>query len=66
MLKREVPVSAAEYPCDAFILQREYGIPTLLFGPSGAGAHNVDEYVNLRSVIQTAETLLAAALLWCG
>jgi acetylornithine deacetylase len=65
-LGREVPISAAEYPCDAFMIQNYYGIPTLLFGPSGAGAHNVDEYVTTKSVIETAETLLAAALVWCG
>lgn len=59
-------VSAAPYPCDAFLLQREFGIPTLLFGPCGGGAHNPDEYVEARSVIATAEVLLAAALEWCG
>jgi acetylornithine deacetylase len=59
-------VSAAPYPCDAFLLQREFGIPTLLFGPSGAGAHNPDEYVDVKSTVRTAETLLAAALLWCS
>jgi acetylornithine deacetylase len=60
------PVTAAPYPCDAFLLQREFQIPTLLFGPRGAGAHNRDEYVEIGSVIQTAETILAAALEWCG
>jgi acetylornithine deacetylase len=59
-------VTAAPYPCDAFLLQREFQIPTLLFGPRGAGAHNRDEYVEIDSVIQTAETILAAALEWCG
>jgi acetylornithine deacetylase len=66
VLGREVPLSAAEYPCDAFLIQREFGIPTLLFGPMGAGAHNVNEFVKLSSVIETAETLLAAALVWCA
>jgi acetylornithine deacetylase len=65
-LAREAPVSASEWPCDAFVNQREFGIPTLVFGPEGAGAHNVNEYVKVRSVIQTAETLLTTALLWCG
>lgn len=64
--KAPAVVSAAPYPCDAFMLQGQFGIPTLLFGPSGGGAHNVDEYVNIRSVMQTAQTLLAAAMDWCG
>ena len=64
--RSETAVSAAPYPCDAFLMQREFGIPTLLFGPCGAGAHNPDEYVDFQSTIKTAETLLAAALVWCN
>jgi acetylornithine deacetylase len=60
------PITAAPYPCDAFLLQREFKIPTLLFGPCGAGAHNRDEYVEIESVMQTAETILSAALEWCA
>lgn len=59
-------VTAAPYPCDAFLLQREFGIPTLLFGPAGGGAHNPDEYVEVESILTTAESLLTAALLWCS
>jgi len=59
-------LTAAEYPCDAFIFQRQFGIPTLIFGPRGAGAHNPDEYVEIPSVLKTAEVLLAATLEWCG
>ncbi len=65
-IQKQTPViSAAPYPCDAFLLQREFNIPTLLFGPSGGGAHNPDEYVDVPSVITTAEVLLTAALQWC-
>jgi acetylornithine deacetylase len=64
--QKEPRVSAAPYPCDAFLLQREFGIPTLLFGPAGGGAHNPDEYVEVESVLTTAESLLAATLLWCS
>lgn len=59
-------LTAAEYPCDAFIFQRRFGIPALLFGPRGAGAHSPNEYVEISSVMKTAEVLLAAALEWCG
>ena len=59
-------VTAASYPCDAFLIHREFGIPTLLFGPRGGGAHNPNEYVEVESVIQTAEVLLTAALQWCS
>jgi acetylornithine deacetylase len=59
-------IGVAPYPCDAFLLQREWEIPTLLFGPCGAGAHNPDEYVEVDSILATAEVLLAAALQWCN
>ncbi len=63
-LGRSATITVAPYPCDAFLMQRVYGIPTLLFGPSGGGAHNPDEYVESRSVLKTAEVLLTAALEW--
>ena len=59
-------LSASEWPCDAFLVQREFGIPTLLFGPRGAGSHNANEYVYVDSILRTAEVYLAAALEWCG
>lgn len=60
------PVStAAPYPCDAQINAR-FGIPTVLYGPTGAGAHNPDEYVEVESVFTCATAFLAAALDWCG
>ena len=58
-------LAASQWPCDAFIHQR-FGMPTLLFGPRGAGSHNANEYVELPSVLRTAEVYLAAALEWCG
>lgn len=63
-LGKTVATTAAPYPCDAGLIHRDFGIPTLLFGPCGAGAHNPDEYVDFGSVIQTAEVLLSAALAW--
>lgn len=57
-------VTAAPYPCDAGLMHRDFGIPTLLFGPCGAGAHNPDEYVELESIFQTAEALVVAAMEW--
>ncbi len=64
VLRRRVAATAAGFPCDAFLMQNHFGIPTLIFGPAGGGAHNVNEYVTISSVIRTAEVLLAAALTW--
>jgi acetylornithine deacetylase len=41
------------------------GIPTVLFGPAGAGAHAAEEWVDLESVRVCAEVYLAAALAFC-
>jgi acetylornithine deacetylase len=64
VLGRASVVTAAPFPCDAGLIQQEFGIPTLLFGPAGAGAHNPDEYVEFESVIQTAEVILGTVLDW--
>jgi acetylornithine deacetylase len=66
VLGPEVPLTAAEWPCDAFLNQKHFDVPTLVFGPRGAGAHNADEYVEVASVLRAAEVYLAATLAWCG
>jgi acetylornithine deacetylase len=42
------------------------GIPTVLFGPLGAGAHAAEEWVDLASVQTCAEVYLATALAFCA
>jgi acetylornithine deacetylase len=42
------------------------GIPTVVFGPHGAGAHAVEEWVDLASVRDCAEVLRATARAFCG
>ncbi len=42
------------------------GIPSILFGPSGAGAHAIEEWVDLKSVEDCAETYLETAIEFCN
>jgi acetylornithine deacetylase len=42
------------------------GIPTVLFGPAGAGMHADEEWVELASVRACADVFLAAAEAFCG
>jgi acetylornithine deacetylase len=42
------------------------GIPSVLFGPGGAGLHSVEEYVDVDDVLQCRDTLAALARGWCG
>jgi acetylornithine deacetylase len=64
VLGRPAVITAAPYPCDAGLMHRDFAIPTVLFGPCGAGAHNPDEYVAFESVLQAAAVLVSAALAW--
>jgi len=42
------------------------GIPTVIFGPGGDGAHEVVEWVDLASVERCAEVLVAVATEFCA
>jgi acetylornithine deacetylase len=42
------------------------GIPTVLFGPLGEGAHAVEEWVDLASVERVRDVCLAVASAWCA
>ena len=49
---------------DAAVLGQA-GIPSVLFGPTGAGLHSVDEWVDLASVRQCRDALAGLILDWC-
>jgi acetylornithine deacetylase len=42
------------------------GIPTVVFGPTGEGAHAIEEYVELDSVQQVAEIVVETARRFCA
>jgi acetylornithine deacetylase len=50
---------------DAAVLSAA-GIPTVVFGPTGEGAHAVEEWVELDSVERCAQVLAAVAREWCA
>jgi acetylornithine deacetylase len=41
------------------------GIPSVLFGPGGAGLHSVEEYVTVSEVVSCRDALAMLALEWC-
>ena len=49
---------------DAAILG-DAGIPSILFGPTGAGLHSVEEWVEARSVLACRDALVALTRDWC-
>jgi acetylornithine deacetylase len=54
-----------QYWMDAAIFDAA-GIPTVDFGATGAGAHELEEWVSLESLRQSAEVLVRAARRFCG
>jgi acetylornithine deacetylase len=49
---------------DAAILG-DAGIPSILFGPMGAGLHSTEEWVNIQSVLKCRDALVELARDWC-
>jgi acetylornithine deacetylase len=58
-------ISGVPFWTDAAVLSAA-GIPSVLFGPAGSGAHAVEEWVDLASVKACAEVYLATAMNFCG
>ncbi len=65
VMGHEAPFGTQSFWTDAALLS-EAGIPSVLFGPGGAGLHSASEYVRLDHVLQCAETLAACARDFCG
>lgn len=59
------PLEGVGYWADAALIAAA-GIPTVMFGPAGAGAHAAEEWVSLSSVEVVARTLVAAAAHYCA
>ena len=64
VLNHPPQIAGVPFWTDAAILSAA-GIPSLLFGPSGSGAHATEEWVDLSSVKACAEIYLATAMEFC-
>jgi acetylornithine deacetylase len=58
-------IAGVQFWTDAAVLSAA-GIPSILFGPSGTGAHAVEEWVDVSSVKTCAEIYLETAINFCG
>jgi acetylornithine deacetylase len=58
-------IGGASYWADAAFIAAA-GIPTVLFGPGGEGAHAVEEWVSLSDTEAVARTLVSLAARFCG
>jgi acetylornithine deacetylase len=65
VLGRKPEVIGASYWMDAAFLAQA-GIPTVVIGPHGAGAHAIEEWVDLDSVDQCRRVLVQTIRAFCG
>ena len=56
--------TGASFWTDAAVLGHA-GIPSILFGPGGAGLHSIEEYVNTADVLLCRDALVELARLFC-
>jgi acetylornithine deacetylase len=54
-------VTGASFWTDAAVLGHA-GIPSILFGPGGAGLHSIEEYVNIADVVTCRDVLAELVL----
>jgi acetylornithine deacetylase len=59
------PIAGAPYWADAAFVAAA-GIPTVMFGASGAGAHAVEEWVSVEAAVAVTRVLVATARRLCG
>ena len=64
LLAQPPPVGGASYWADAAFIAAA-GIPTVMFGPGGAGAHAIEEWVSVSDTEIVARTLVEAAARLC-
>ncbi len=64
-LERKPELIGSAFWTDAALLN-DAGIPSVVFGPTGEGLHGVVEWVDIESVRQCSEIVLAAGLEFCA
>ncbi len=60
----DAPLIGMSFWTDAAVLGRA-GIPSVLFGPTGAGLHGLEEWVDIASVLKCRDALANLARAWC-
>jgi acetylornithine deacetylase len=61
----EPTIFGASFWTDAAVLAHA-GIPSVLFGPGGAGLHSTEEFVIVQDVCTCRDALTELAVAWCG
>jgi acetylornithine deacetylase len=59
-------VQGMDAPSDMYIFQRCFDTPALMWGPSGANAHQANEFVEIESLWRATQVLAHFVVRWCG
>lgn len=65
-LNMTTPVEGLDAPSDMYVFPKCFNTPAILWGPSGCGAHQADEYVDLDSLAAATRVLVHFICRWCG
>ncbi len=65
VLREPAPIGGVSYWADAAFIAAA-GVPTILFGPGGEGAHAIEEWVSLADTEAVARTLVGLATRFCA
>ena len=60
------PRSVKRYPKEILRILADAGIPTVIFGPHGTGAHADEEWVDVASLEHCRQIYVRAARSFCG
>ncbi len=66
VLGKEPLVQGIEGPCDMYVFHQLFKTPAILWGARGGNTHAADEYLDIDTVVEAAQTLLAFVCRWCG
>ena len=66
VLGKEPLLQGIEGPCDMYVFHQAFNTPAILWGARGGNTHAADEYLEIDTVVEAAQALLAFVCAWCG
>jgi acetylornithine deacetylase len=65
-LNMAAAIEGLDAPSDMYVFPRCFGTPAIMWGPSGGGAHQANEYVEVDSLVAATRALAHFVCRWCG
>jgi acetylornithine deacetylase len=65
-LNMTATIEGLDAPSDMYVFPRCFDTPAIMWGPSGSGAHQANEYVEVDSLVAATRALAHFVCGWCG